>query len=278
MEPTPVRVDTEDGVALGAMRFGQADATTAVVVGSATGVPQGFYRRFALHLASAGIAVWTFDYRGIAASAPADLRGYEASMADWGLFDIPAVVRRARVEGAERLVVVGHSVGGQVAGLTPEPDLVSALIGVSAQSGHWRLQGGIQPAVVGFHVHVTLPVLVRVFGYAPWSRFSRGEDLPAGVGRQWAAWSRDGDYLLGDDTLPLARFAAFTAPVLSYSIDDDDWGTARSVDSMMRAYPNVERRHVAPADIGVDALGHMGAFRLGSERLWDEMVEWIDAL
>jgi len=27
---------------------------------------------------------------------------------------------------------------------------------------------------------------------------------------------------------------------------------------MMQAYPNVERRHLAPVDVGLDEIGHFG--------------------
>jgi len=81
---------------------------------------------------------------------------------------------------------------------------------------------------------------------------------------------------LSDTSLPLERYKNFLAPVLAYSIDDDDWGTAASVDSMMlNAYSNVERRHIAPADYGIKKLGHMGFFRKGSEPLWQEVFEWL---
>lgn len=122
------------------------------------------------------------------------------------------------------------------------------MVTMSSQSGHWRLQGGAQKAVVAIHTHLSLPLLARVFGYMPWSAFSNAEDLPRGVALAWSRWCRDRSYLLGDDTLPLDRFARFVAPVLVYSFADDDWGTARSVDAMMRAYPNLERRHRAPSD------------------------------
>ena len=55
-----------------------------------------------------------------------------------------------------------------------------------------------------------------------------------------------------------------------------DWGTARSVDAMMSAYPNVERRHIVPADFGVEKLGHMGYFRAKSRAVWEEALAWLE--
>ena len=141
----------------------------------------------------------------------------------------------------------------------------------------YGLQGGGQKLMVALHVYVTLPLLAHLVGYAPWSRLAAGEDLPKGVALQWSRWCRDRRYVLSDASLPLARYQTFTAPVLAYSFDDDKWGTARSVDTMMSAYPAVERRHVVPAGVGLDAIGHMGFFRPEAERLWVDVIEWFDA-
>jgi predicted alpha/beta hydrolase len=47
---------------------------------------------------------------------------------------------------------------------------------------------------------------------------------------------------------------------------------------MMRAYSNVTRRHLVPANYGLEKLGHLGFFRKGSERVWDEVVQWLEAI
>jgi len=150
------------------------------------------------------------------------------------------------------------------------------MVTLSSQSGHWRLQGGTEPPVVLFHSWVTLPVLSTLLGYMPWSWFG-AEDLPKGVALDWARWCRNPRYLLGDDALPLERFARFEAPVLAYSFEDDTWGTARAVDAMMAAYPTVQRRHVVPAEHGLHKIGHFGFFRSSSAVLWDETFDWLDA-
>ena len=272
------RIDAE-GHALAASVFEQADSDTVVLVNAATGVPRQFYKYFASYLCDHGWTTVTYDYRGIGDSAPPSLRGFEARMRDWALIDMPAVIDWILAElQPRRLFSVGHSFGGQGIGLIEQPERVTAMVGVSAQSGYWGVQGGAERYRARFAVTVMIPVLVRIFGYFPWSRFAAGEDLPGGIALEWARWCRKRDYLLGDPTLPLERYDRFDAPVLAYSIDDDDWGTPRAVDDMMRAYARVTRRHLVPADYGLDKLGHMGFFRQGSEAIWDEVVEWLDEM
>ena len=267
------------GCTLAASVFEHSGADTVALVNAATGVPRQFYKHFAAYLCEHGWTTVTYDYRGIGGSAPPDLRGFDARMRDWALFDMQAVLEWLSTETRPRRIFsVGHSFGGQGIGLIETPQRITAMVGVSAQSGYWGVQGGAEKYRARFAVTVLIPVLTRLFGYFPWSRFAPGEDLPAGVALEWARWCRHRDYLLGDQALPLERYDAFGAPVLAYSIEDDDWGTPRAVDDMMRAYANVTRRHLVPADYGIDKLGHMGFFRQGSEAIWDETIAWLDAV
>lgn len=271
----PIIIPARDGYPLAARVFGES-TDRVVVISAATAVPQRFYRHFAGALALAGYTAVTYDYRGIELSSPADVKNLDSTARDWALHDLPGVIDWAADElDPEKLFLVGHSFGGQVAGMYDRPERIRGMVTMSAQSGHWRLQGGEQKFVVWLHTHVTLPLLSKVLGYMPMKAVGAGEDIPAGVALEWSRWCRHRDYILGDPTLPLDRYSDFTAPVLAYSIDDDKWGTPRSVDAMMCAYPNVERRHLEPEDAGLTKIGHMGFFRSGSEPLWRQVVEWF---
>jgi len=275
-----ITIPARDGLLLSAtVFFREPRPSRVVIVSNATGTPKRFYRHFAQALAEAGYVALTYDYRGIGGSRPASLRGFEARARDWGLLDMAGVIDWVRNEyRPERLFHVGHSVGGQVAGMLDNSDAIDGMITLSAQSGYWGVQGGEQKLVVAVHVHVTLPLLSHLVGYMPWSWLGPAEDLPKGVALEWCRWCRNPRYLLGDDSLPLERFADFQAPVLAYSIDDDKWGTRRAVDQMMSAYPNVERRHVVPTEHGLPSLGHFGYFRPAARPLWAEGIAWLDAL
>jgi predicted alpha/beta hydrolase len=275
-----VAIPARDGYALGGTCFQPTSnpTRTVVTVNAATAVPQRFYHHFAAFLCARGYSVVTYDYRGTGASRPASLRGFRARAADWALLDMAGVVDWVRATlRPRRLLHVGHSYGGQTVGLLPNGDRIDAVLTLSSQSGYWGLQGGWQKAVVCFHAHITLPLLSHLVGYMPWSWIGSGEDIPKGVALQWSRWCRRPGYLRDDATLPLARIAQFKAPVLAYSFADDDWGTRRSVDAMMGAYPRVTRRHVVPAEAGLKSIGHFGYFRPSSESLWREAVAWLEA-
>ena len=275
-----LEIPARDQLRLGATLYrSEQPSGRVVVINSAVAVARKFYGAFAMALAEAGYDVLTYDYRGVGSSRPERLRGMEASIRDWALLDMAGVVDWVGAELApERLFFVGHSVGGQVAGLLDNGASIDGMITMSAQSGYWRLQGAEQKLVVGFHMHVTFPMLTRLFGYLPMKRAGAGEDIPKGVALEWARWCRSRHYLLDDETLPLERYQQFQAPVLAYSVGDDKWGTPRAVDAMMSAYPNLQRRHINPKEVGLDSIGHFGYFRESARDLWHDAIDWFDAI
>ena len=101
-----------------------------VIINSGAGIPQNFYRRFALGLVAGGLAAVTYDYRGIGDSGPAgDLRGFPASVEDWGSKDCAALLRTAsELFPGIPIAVVGHSVGVFVTGFVKNPGPVRALV------------------------------------------------------------------------------------------------------------------------------------------------------
>lgn len=274
-----VTIPARDGYPLAGTLFRGVESDRGmVVVNAATAVPRRFYRHVAAALAEVGYSALTWDYRGVGGSRPPSLRGFAARARDWVLLDMAGVLDWVdSTVGPERLFLVGHSFGGQTPGLLDDPSSVDGMVTMSAQSGYWGRQGGIQKLVVFLHAWLSLPLLPRIFGFMPMRRFGLGEDLPSGVAMEWGRWCRHPGYLLGDPSLPLDRYASFTAPVLAYSFGDDAWGTPASVDAMMSAYPNVERRHVEPGDVGLDRIGHVGFFRPESRPLWDDMIAWLDS-
>ncbi len=279
MQVETITIPARDGYALVGTVFQPTEnpTQTVVTINSATAVPQRYYKPFATFLAEQDYTVITYDYRGIGDSRPDSLRRFHMQARDWALLDMAGVIDWVQeTHQPQRLFHIGHSYGGQTAGLLPNSDRIDAMITFSSQSGYWRLQGGNQKMVVGFHVYATLPILAHLFGYVPWSKFSSAEDLPKGAALEWAKWCRQPQYFLDDASLPLERFQQFQAPVLAYSFDDDDWGTPQAVDAMMQAYPKLTRRHVVPTEIGINSLGHFGYFRPKAKVLWPDVVAWLE--
>lgn len=86
------------------------EAVTVIACGG--GIPARRYQRMAQYLAGQGIAVLTFDYRGIGKSRSTGLRGFGAGIDQWGRLDSGAALAlAARTYPDARLTVVAHSIG-----------------------------------------------------------------------------------------------------------------------------------------------------------------------
>jgi predicted alpha/beta hydrolase len=282
VEEHPLVVPARDHYPLGVTHFrgtGSDRSSGVVLFNSATAVPQSFYGECARFFARQGYDAYTYDYRGIAKSAPDSLAGFDASVQTWAEQDISALIRFVRERHPDLdFTYFAHSIGGQILGLADNASQIDRAVFVSSQSGYWKLQGGNQKYAVWGFTHLVFPVLTRVIGYFPWNRFASGEDLPKGVALQWAGWCRSPNYLFDDPTLDgLDGYERLECPILAYCIADDDWGTRQSVQAMVSRYTasHVEYRDVHPSQFGFKNLGHFGYFKRGRESLWQDAIDWI---
>ena len=267
----PVRLRAADGHRLAATLY-PGTGRDAVVVAGATGVKRGFYDAFARHLQSRGLTAVTFDYRGIGGSRPAPgLRGFKATMRQWGELDLDAALRwTLREVEPDRLLVAGHSVGGQLLGHASAADEVAAAFLVGSQSGYWRHWPASGRLGIFTLWHLLIPSMSRPLGYFPSPWFGLGQDLPTGVAQQWAHWGRHPDYLLRDGDDVRARYGRIHAFLLATAIGRDRFAPEAAVRALLDLYPNAQRRLLR-----VGPVGHFDWFRAGNEGLWDQAVEWL---
>jgi predicted alpha/beta hydrolase len=260
-----------------------ADARRAVLVISAgTGFPQTFYFRLANYAAERGYDALVYDYRGMGASAPANLADEPCRMSDWGLLDM----RTALATAAERaaglpVATLGHSVGGQFLGLLTNHALARAHVQVAASVGYWPWEHAPFKYLAWWFWRVHGPVMLALKGYVPTGGGWAGLPLPRGVYEEWRRWClRPGHF--GPDLATYLSdnvFMTLRAPVLNIGFSDDSIATRRTVDELNRFFPNVEResRWYTPADVG-GPIGHEGFFHSRHrEALWHPTLDWLDA-
>lgn len=133
-----LRIHALDGFELAATLYRPdrgEDRETAVLINSATAVKRGYYDPFARYLAGEGLTVLTYDYRGIGGSRPRNLSRFPARLRQWaeedqgGALDWIAGHLHPR-----KILVVGHSVGGQIVGLAPGNERIAGMVGVAGEA------------------------------------------------------------------------------------------------------------------------------------------------
>ncbi|WP_180063242.1 MULTISPECIES: alpha/beta fold hydrolase [unclassified Acinetobacter] len=279
---TPVSFPATDGYTLSGVEYRPNTAAKAnIIISSATGVPQQFYRRFAEYAAGLGYQVLTFDYRGIGRSAPPKLKGFKMSYLDWGRYDLSGAIAYMQQHGQETFLV-GHSYGGQALGLTSNHDQIRAMYCFGTGAG-WH---GYMPFKEKMKVHVmwniVFPPMVAIKGYLPWSKLNMGADLPVDVYKQWRRWCKNPTYFFADPELSelSQQYAAVQTPIYAVAALDDDWALPNSRHAFMQHYAQASMHYIniEAEDYGLKQIGHMGYFRKGAEPLWQEVIGRFDEL
>jgi predicted alpha/beta hydrolase len=271
-------VPARDGRALAATLVRPVGpARAAVLVASGLGIPRRYYRGFASHLATQGVATLLVDYRGIGGSARGPLRSEAATLQDWGRLDLSGAFawlgeRYPRLPRS----VVAHSVAGQLLGLMDNAGEIRRVVSVGAALGDWRRLLAPSRQLAWLMWHAVVPSVTRVTGYLPASRVGLGEDLPGGVARQWAERGRR----------PAAEVAALAdgghfdelrAPWLAVLATDDRVAVGPNARPLYALYPHadVALEWLVPVQEGVERIGHLGFFARANARLWQRASTFL---
>lgn len=274
-----VRVFAADGYGLTATRFSATGTIKgSVIVAAATGVPQGFYRRFAEYCSLKGYTTLTLDYRGIGLSKPDTLKGFHMNYLDWAKLDLAAAVDHMQRE-AQPLFMVGHSFGGHAFGFLSNHEKVSGFYGFGVGAAWHGWMPWLEGKRVQFLWNFVLPPLAKWKGYSPWKMFGAGEDLPLGAYEQWRHWCQFPHFFFDDPEMASAAslFAQIRTPMVAANALDDLWALPRSRDAFMRAYCNAPLEYLdLDPKRTVGPIGHMGYFRPHAQPLWDNALQWFD--
>jgi predicted alpha/beta hydrolase len=251
-----------------------------IVIGCATAVPRGFYRRFCEFMTSLGLHAVVADYRGIGGSKQGSLRGFQMDYADWSKLDLAAVVRYASERG--ECYMVGHSLGGHAIGQLPDPGRLRAAFVCGTGAGWAGWMPPLERLKVGMLWNVIGPIVTRYYGYQPMSKLGLGEDIPLGVYRDWKRWCSFPRYFFDDPASDaqeiVAGFERVRLPIAAAVSIDDLWAPPASRDAFFSGYTKapVDRIDLQPQDLGVASIGHMGYFRKEvGDVLWPKMLAWL---
>lgn len=272
----PRTVEALDGFKLQATLFEPDDFTSVVLVGPAMGVKRHFYHDFADELSRKGLAVLTFDFRGIGGSARGPIRNQETDITTWAQKDLGGCIEWIRRTYPEkRHTAVLHSLSGQILGLSDRAQYLEKVVTVVSGGGYWNFYPFPKNLGLAFVWYCLYPMPAHLMGYFPGSTLGLGEDLPKNVALEVSRWGRSPNYI--DN---YSNYDSVKADVLAYSFTDDSYCPKVIVDYMHDQYTNanINRRHVNPNRINSDGIGHFGFFRNGTvPELRSETISWLKA-
>ncbi|MGE0388433.1 MAG: hypothetical protein AB7Q97_27225 [Gammaproteobacteria bacterium] len=279
---TDLILTAEDGRPVYAALYEPAQGNGFVaVINSAVLTPRQYYRRFATHLAGRGFTVLTYDYRGVIRPG-AHIRDEAGGIIDWGRYDQTAALACALERFAHlRPVMVAHSLGGQIVGLSPLAGRLRAIFMMGTAHGYWRRWRERRRRLrMLFMWHLVAPPLIRALGYFPGDWFGELR-LPRKAAWEMRRFCLHPNWLCDEQG---RRYRPHNddirAPLRHLLVSDDEVVTPGGEIDLADFYPNAawteDRR--TPADFGVGAIGHFGFFRRTMpEAAWDEVADWLIA-
>ena len=273
MEPRVHPVPSADGVTLTVEEWGTPGPAASVVFLPALGVPVAYYRALFTAWAAAGRHVVGVELRGMPQSPVADLRRDTFGYAHLVREDLPAVFTDPAVAGAERVVLAGHSLGGQLALLsgaagTVRPDAVVTL-GTGTSSPYAR-RGRLARAQRAAGVHFVGAVTCSL-GYWPGHRLGFAGRQPRTLMNDWGYEAKHGRYRLrGDRTDYETALGRLAVPALLVDIAGDRMIPRRAVDHLAARLPEGVGR--ATVDATPD---HFRWARRTPEKVIAAVEEWL---
>ena len=281
LSPHAVAIECTDDIALSGLLYKPLNTpVAAVMIAPATGIKQGFYTRFATFLAEQSIAVLTFDNRGIGDSPKTRKVMRETRLQDWGQKDMPAALAFLQQHYPDQpLHLIGHSAGGQLAGLMPNATELTSIITYGSSSGCLRNFTGAYKYQAQFYMNVFIPLTNALFGRTQSHWMGMGEPLPKGVGAQWRRWCNGQGYAKTEFGSHIQQhyYDQLTQPALWIRAVDDQISPQINVEDILTVYENlkVTRKIIEPAQHGLGHLGHMRFFSKHGLPFWPEIVNWI---
>ncbi|HEY6502762.1 MAG TPA: alpha/beta fold hydrolase [Chitinophagaceae bacterium] len=248
-----------------------------MIIAPTGGETKELYDPLACFFRQQGFTVITFDYRGMGSSGPEQLKGYKASMQQWAVQDIDAVILYAKKQYPnQEIVYLGHCIGGEIVGLAQASQYINRLVLVNSALSCKKLW----PLKYRFRI-ATMKTVVKLlnnwFGYFPGKKIGYEADIPGGVIYEWSNWCSNANGLF--DKFPDNNYRKLQVPLLAISFSDN-WNTPpKAVKELLNRFANsvVTWHHIRPGEIGAKKIGHSGFFdpQKGTT-LWIKMMQWLN--
>ncbi|WP_312049260.1 alpha/beta hydrolase family protein [Acinetobacter courvalinii] len=268
-------ISCKDGYQLAAQFYPalNSDKPYPILICPATGITKNFYHAFAQWLNQQGYPVLSFDFRGIGESLHGALKDSTASIHDWGIYDIPAAIEALlnRTQ-AEKVIIVGHSAGGQLLGIASNYHKVAKVLAIAGSTGHVKGLKGKTKILAPVMFNIIFPVSSFVKGYGATQFIGMGENLPKNVAKQWAEFCSKPGYVMNaiGKTIFEDYHQQIQCPITSFWATDDEIATHSNVKDLLRLYPNAQTKLIElnPQQLGYKQIGHMLMFKKSHQKIW----------
>ena len=232
--------------------------TTGFVIAPALGVPLAYYRPLRIALR---------DEIG-AMSELAPLPTLRPGILGWmglrspgleGFLDaISAAAKTLRSRGACRVILLGHSVGGQmgVVAAAQSPELFDGVVLVASGTPYWRAWPAAERPGVRAGI-VFIATILRLLPWYPGRLLGFGGTQPRRLMRQWVGMALTGNYRhFAQGAQYEQSMRDLSIPALAINIDGDELAPPSATDFLLAKLPRVEaQRNMAGTTVLAGVAG-----------------------
>lgn len=248
-----------------------------LIINNGARVLQKKYFEFAGYVSANGINVVTYDYSDMGVSK-AVLKTSERSVQQWSAIDMQSIIDDVlNTNPKAKLFVLGHSLGGQIIGLSERSSKLSGIILVATQTGYWKYWPFPLNILNYMAWRIYVPSLLQLCGYFPGGYDKQLSHMPKQAASEWMKWCNSPNYLF--DNIPENKryYDSITCPLLSISFDADVYATKQSVDWLTSRYVNakVKRKHYVSRKT---RYGHSALFeRANFKTMGNDVIRFINS-
>lgn len=268
----------EDGTKISATHYGYS-GLPLVIVSSAVGTNRGYYANFAKYLVENNFQVITFDYRGTGDSKVKN-SDPSVSLTNWGEQDLSTIIDWASANAQHStLLLVGHSIAGQVFPLAKNKEKITAAYFVASQTASSAYWTGSHKLSVKLFWNLMLPATTSITGKLPAWAYGGKQSLPKHLAVEWAKWGKHKNGVLQDCQERAKAFKGVQIPLRFISMSDDKLlAPKRAVEKLVEQYgsPKKEHFHWYPDEFGQKTIGHFGFFRSYNAEMWQDARLWLE--
>jgi predicted alpha/beta hydrolase len=236
-----------------------ANSNIYLIINNGARVLQNKYTEFAEYVSNNNINVITYNYSDT--DVPENkLKTSKTSIQEWATCDMNTIIDSIVDMNSEaKIFVLGHSLGGQIIGLTENCAKLDGIILVAAQTGYWKFWPFPLNIINYLTWYLYVPMLLKTYGFFPKGKDKNLSHMPKRATTDWMKWCQSPNYLFENISLSEQYYNTIKCPLLSISFGDDLYATKQAVDWLTSKYQNVKlnRIHYTSKEY---KYGHSSAF------------------
>ena len=276
-----IKIECEDGHLLTGTLFKPGSIKAAIMIAPATGIKRQFYNAFANYLCENGYAVLSYDNRGIGESKGASINASNPSLTSWGCLDMTAVLEYLKKDFPNvDYHLIGHSAGGQLAGLMKNANDLKSMFNFGSASGSLKYARYPFKIKSWLYLNIYISVCNLLFGHTKSHWVGMGEPLPENVGKEWRKWCNGSGYVMVDLNHKIREhlYDEINIDSLWVHAEDDEIANYDTVKDMIRVFSkiNAEILTLRPEEYGYKSIGHMKFFHKKRYKLWRLVIDWLN--